>query len=138
MRLVALAALLITLLVAAPSAMAGARITAGSSRFGTMLWGPGHRAVYVFQRDSRNRSRCFGECAQLWPPVYTSGKPIAGKGVRRSLLGSIKRGKRRQVTYAGKPLYTYVHEDPGQVLCHRVFLNGGYWWVVAPNGKRRP
>jgi predicted lipoprotein with Yx(FWY)xxD motif len=59
--------------------------------------------------------------------------------VRRSLLGSIRRRDgRRQVTYAGKPLYYYAHEGPGQVLCHNVKLNGGLWWVVGANGARRP
>jgi len=56
-----------------------------------------------------------------------------------SLLGTTRRrGGRRQVTYAGRPLYYYAHEGPGRVLCHNVHLNGGLWWVVGPNGKRRP
>jgi hypothetical protein len=42
------------------------------------------------------------------------------------------------VTYAGKPLYHYAHERAGQVVCHNVNLNGGLWWVIGPNGKRRP
>jgi predicted lipoprotein with Yx(FWY)xxD motif len=69
----------------------------------------------------------------------SEGKPQAGKGVRASLLGTIKRRDgRAQVTYAGKPLYFYAHEDPGVVLCHNVNLNGGYWWVIGADGKRRP
>jgi hypothetical protein len=24
------------------------------------------------------------------------------------------------------------------VRCHNVNLNGGLWWVVGPDGKRRP
>ena len=121
------------------SAPAGTRITLRGSQFGRMLWGPGRQAIYVFERDSRNRTRCYGECARAWPPVYTSGSPIAGRGVRASLLGTIRRrGGRRQVTYAGKPLYYYAHEGPGQVLCHRVNLNGGLWWVVGANGAARP
>ena len=38
-----------------------------------------------------------------------------------------RRGGKRQVTYKGKPLYYYAHEGPNEVLCHDVFLNGGYW-----------
>ena len=118
---------------------AGTKITARGSQFGTMLWGPKRQAVYVFQRDERNRSRCYGACAKAWPPVYTSGKPVAGAGVRKSLLGTTRRRNgRRQVTYNGRPLYYYAHEGPGQVLCHDVYLNGGLWWVIGPNGKRRP
>ena len=104
-----------------------------------MLWGPKRQAIYIFQRDGRNRSRCYGDCAELWPPVYTKGKPVAGRGVRSSLLGTTRRRDgRRQVTYAGKPLYYYAHEAAGQVRCHNVDLNGGLWWVIGPNGKRRP
>jgi predicted lipoprotein with Yx(FWY)xxD motif len=136
--LVALAAL--AALLQAPVAMAaGTKITARGSQFGTMLWGPKRQAVYVFQRDGRNRSRCYGACAKAWPPVYTSVKPVAGDGVRRSLLGTTRRRNGRlQVTYNGRPLYFYAHEGPGQVLCHNVNLNGGLWWVIGPDGKRRP
>ena len=115
------------------------KITTRGSEFGPMLWGPKRQAIYVFQRDEHKRSRCYGACAEAWPPVFTRGRPIAGRGVRKSLLGATRRrGGRRQVTYAGRPLYYYAHEGPGQVLCHNVHLNGGLWWVVGPNGKRRP
>lgn len=130
--------MLLVLGAAAPAAMAaGTKVEVRGSQFGTMLWGPKRQAIYIFQRDRRNVSRCFGSCAKAWPPVFTRGRPVAGRGVRKSLLGSIRRGKRRQVTYAGKPLYYYAHEGPGQVLCHNVFLDGGLWWVIAPDGKRR-
>ena len=124
---------------AASAPSPGTRITVRPSRFGRMLWGPKQQAIYIFERDARNRTRCYGDCAKAWPPVYTNGRPVAGPGVRRSLLGSIRRrDARRQVTYAGKPLYFYAHEGPRQVLCHNVNLNGGLWWVVGADGKRRP
>lgn len=124
---------------AATAPAAGTRITVRTSRFGRMLWGPKQQAIYIFERDARNRTRCYGDCAKAWPPVYTKGRPVAGAGVRRSLLGSIRRRDgRRQVTYAGQPLYYYANEGPRQVLCHNVNLNGGLWWVVGADGKRRP
>ncbi len=137
MRRAALVGLLLGLAAAAPAQAAGTTISLRGSEFGTMLFGPKRQAIYVFQRDSRNRSRCFGECARLWPPVYTNGRPRAGRGVQSSLLGTIRRGSRRQVTYRGRPLYYYLHEGPGEVRCHNVFLNGGLWWVVGPDGRRR-
>jgi predicted lipoprotein with Yx(FWY)xxD motif len=124
----------------APSAgpSAATKITVGKSQFGTMLFNSKRQAIYVFGADSRRRSNCYGDCARLWPPVYTKGKPRAGSGVKASLLGTAKRRDGRlQVTYAGRPLYYYVHEGPGQVLCHNVNLNGGIWKVVAPSGKPR-
>lgn len=117
----------------------GTRVKVGDSEYGTMLFGPKGRAIYIFENDRRRKSVCYGECARAWPPVLTKAKPRAGRGVRKSLLGSVKRRNgKRQVTYAGKPLYYYAHEGPGEVRCHNVNLNGGFWWVVAPDGRRRP
>lgn len=133
-------ALTLCALATAPLATAaGTKITARGSAFGTMLWGPGRQAIYIFERDGRKLSRCYGGCARAWPPVDTRGRPVAGRGVRASLLGTTRRRDGRlQVTYAGKPLYYYAHEGAGQVRCHNVRLNGGLWWVVGPNGRRRP
>jgi predicted lipoprotein with Yx(FWY)xxD motif len=120
------------------SADAGTGIVARNSQFGTMLFNSGRQAIYVFERDSKNRSNCYGACAAAWPPVYTAGEPRALAGAQKSLLGTIRRrGGRVQVTYAGRPLYYYAHEGPGQVLCHDVTLNGGIWKVLAPNGHPR-
>jgi predicted lipoprotein with Yx(FWY)xxD motif len=117
----------------------GTVVTVRNSEFGRMLFGANRQAIYVFERDRPGRSRCYGECAEAWPPVLTDGQPRAGAGARASLLGTTRRrdGK-RQVTYAGKPLYFYANEGPGEVRCHNVELNGGLWWVVGPDGKRRP
>jgi predicted lipoprotein with Yx(FWY)xxD motif len=120
------------------AAKRGTTISLDDSEYGTMLFGPKQQAIYIFQNDSKNKSACYGDCAVAWPPVFTNGKPRAGEGVRASLLGTTKRrGGRRQVTYAGQPLYYYVNEGPGEVRCHNVNLNGGLWWVVGPNGRRR-
>jgi len=117
----------------------GTTITVGDSEFGSMLFDSNEQAIYIFENDSEGETVCYDECAEAWPPVFTEGEPKTGEGVKDSLIGTVKRrdGK-RQVTYAGKPLYFYAHEKPGQVRCHNVDLNGGLWWVVGPDGKRRP
>jgi predicted lipoprotein with Yx(FWY)xxD motif len=116
----------------------GTVITLGDSEFGTMLFDSNKQAIYIFQRDRNEQTVCYGECAEAWPPVFTAGEPRAGDGVKQSLLGTIeRRDGKRQVTYAGQPLYFYVNEAPGEVLCQNVNLNGGLWWVVGPDGKRR-
>ncbi len=117
----------------------GTTITVGDSRFGRMLFGADKQAIYIFENDPEGETVCYDECAKAWPPVFTAGEPRAANGVRESLLGTVKRRDgRRQVTYAGKPLYFYAHEEPGEVRCHNVHLNGGLWWAVGPDGKRRP
>jgi predicted lipoprotein with Yx(FWY)xxD motif len=116
----------------------GTRIVLGDSEFGEMLFDSKKQAIYIFENDPKGKTVCYGECAEAWPPVLTKGKPKAGDGVRASLLGTVKRRNgARQVTYAGKPLYFYSHEGPGEVRCHNVNLNGGFWWVVGPDGNRR-
>jgi predicted lipoprotein with Yx(FWY)xxD motif len=115
----------------------GTRVTVGGSEFGDMLFDSKRQAIYIFENDGKGKTVCYGECAEAWPPVVTEGRPVAGKGVDASLLGTLeRRDGTRQVTYAGRPLYYYAHEGPGQVLCHNVDLNGGLWWVVGPDGER--
>ena len=136
--LVVVAALATACTGTAPAA-SGTGVIAGKSQFGQMLFNSKRQAIYMFQSDTRNHSNCYGDCAAAWPPVLTSGKPRALRGVEKSLLGTTRRDDgKRQVTYNGHPLYYYAHEGPGQVLCHNVVSYGGYWWVLGPNGKRRP
>jgi predicted lipoprotein with Yx(FWY)xxD motif len=118
---------------------AGTTIAVRDSEFGTMLFDSKRQAIYIFENDSKGKTVCYGECAEAWPPVFTEGEPRAGDGVKESLLGTVKRRDGKlQVTYAGQPLYFYAHEKPGEVRCHNIDLNGGLWWVVGPDGKRRP
>ena len=119
------------------SADAQATLTVRSSPFGSILFDGRGRALYAFTRDRRGGgSRCYGACAQKWPVYFAGGRLVAGKGVKRSLLGTIRRRDgRRQITYNGRPLYHYVGDkSPGQVLCQNVDEFGGTWLVVRPSG----
>jgi predicted lipoprotein with Yx(FWY)xxD motif len=118
---------------------AGTAITVGDSEFGEMLFDSKKQAIYIFENDPKGDSACYDDCAEAWPPVLTEGEPKAGDGVKADLLGTIERKDgTSQVTYADQPLYFYAHEGPGEVRCHNVDLNGGFWWVVGPDGERRP
>ena len=115
---------------------AGTEVVLAGSEFGDMLYDADQQAIYVFERDRPGETTCFDECADAWPPVYTRGEPVAGRGVDAKLLGTLERDDgRQQVTYAGRPLYYYAHEAPGEVRCHNIDLNGGLWWVVGADGK---
>ena len=74
-----------------------------------------------------------------WPAVFTSGKPVAGPGVKASLLGQVfRKGLGNQVTYAGHPLYLFDpapglasgenFDEPGLPPWH------GLWVMIHPNG----
>lgn len=122
--------------IAAPAAGAGTTVTVRRSRFGRVLFDGRNRVLYLFTRETSKTPRCYGDCAKAWPPVLTSGRPKAGSGARSSLLGTTRRSDGKlQVTYRGRPLYYYVHDGPGQILCHDVFEFGGRWLVVTPSGR---
>jgi predicted lipoprotein with Yx(FWY)xxD motif len=114
----------------------GPRLTLRDSQFGPVLFDGRNRALYLFTRDPRNKTRCYGACAEAWPPFYAKGRPRAGPGVDRSLIGTIeRRDGRRQVTYKGQALYFYVADPRGQVLCNDVFEFGGTWYAVDAQGN---
>jgi predicted lipoprotein with Yx(FWY)xxD motif len=115
----------------------GALAALGKTTLGKVLVDARGRTLYLFEKDSRGRSACYGACATYWPPLVSSAKPRAAKGVRASLLGLTKRtdGK-RQVTYAGHPLYTFsLDRRAGQASGQGLTDFGGSWNVVAASGR---
>jgi predicted lipoprotein with Yx(FWY)xxD motif len=97
------------------------------------------RTLYVFAPDKGREVTCEGSCASAWPPMKleAGGKPQASGKVKQSLLGSDPDPEGGEVvTYAGWPLYTFVSDaEPGQASGQGLNLNGGYWYVITPQGK---
>jgi predicted lipoprotein with Yx(FWY)xxD motif len=135
--------------VAKPSAAAGAtagerarssaanrtKVRLKKTRFGRVLFDSDGYALYLFTRDGK-RSKCNGDCATAWPPLRARGKLVGGKGVKDRLLGKVKRRDgTKQVTYNGHPLYNYVDDPQGVVLCQNVEEFGGLWYVVKRSGE---
>ena len=130
----------LALLALAPAAMSresAATLTVKSSSYGRALFDGRGYVLYAFTRDARGRSACYGACAKAWPIYYAKGTLRAGSGVNRSLLGTTKRRDgRRQITYAGRPLYYYVGDaKAGQIRCQNAVEYGGTWLIVRPSGK---
>jgi predicted lipoprotein with Yx(FWY)xxD motif len=114
----------------------GTRVKVVDSDFGRVIADGKGEAFYLFDKEDSKKPECYGACAAVWPPVLTKGKPVAAKGVNQKLLGTVKRSNGKlQVTYAGQPLYYYVDDSPGTILCHDVEEFGGLWLVVKPNGQ---
>ncbi len=76
-------------------------------------------------------------CSTVWPVLKISGKPVPGKGLRVSLLGTITLARGlKQVTYAGHPLYGYVGDSaPGRTSYVGVLQSGGAWYAISAAGK---
>ena len=114
----------------------GTRVKVVSSNYGRVIADGKGEAFYLFDKEGSKKPRCYGACASVWPPVLSKGKPVAGNGAKQSLLGTTKRANGKlQVTYAGHPLYYYVDDSPGTILCHDVAEFGGLWLVVEPDGR---
>lgn len=120
------------------SAVSAATVSAGNSALGHIVVDGKGRTLYLFEKDRRGRSACSGTCATYWPPLLAQGKPKAGRGTKASLLGTIRRADgKRQVTYAGHPLYRYLPDTkPGQTLGQDSHLFGAGWYVLSPAGKK--
>lgn len=123
---------------ATQSAALSATLATAKSSLGRILVDAQGRTLYLFEKDRRGRSACSGTCASYWPPLLTRGKPVAGSGIKRSLLGVTRRGDgTSQVTYAGHPLYRFVQDTkPGQTTGQDLHDFGAGWYAVSPAGKK--
>ena len=126
-----------TLALAGGTKSGSARLNIAKSPLGRILVDSKGITLYDFPPDKGTTSVCYGACAALWPPLITHGKPVAGQGVRASLLGTTKRKDGKlQVTYGGHPLYYFVTDrKPGQTTGQGINQFGGPWWVISPAGK---
>jgi predicted lipoprotein with Yx(FWY)xxD motif len=126
-----------TLALAGGAKTGGARVNVAMSPLGRILVDSKRITLYDFPPDKGTTSVCYGACAALWPPLTTHDKPVAGRGLRPSLLGTTKRKDGKlQVTYGGHPLYYFVTDrKPGQTTGQGINQFGGPWWVISPAGK---
>jgi len=120
------------------SAARPATVASGSSGLGRIIVDSRGRTLYLFEKDRQGASACSGACAVYWPPLLTKGMPIAIKGAKRSLLGSIRRADgTRQVAYAGHPLYLFSGDTKrGQTNGEGLKDFGAGWYALMPSGKK--
>lgn len=127
---------------ASASASAGTQgsgtVAAASSPLGTILVDGDGRTLYLWEADTSSKSTCNGDCATAWPPVTVTGKPVAGEGVKASLLGTTTRDDgREEITYNGHPLYRYAG-DTGAGDTNGQGSNGfgAAWYVLDATGNK--
>jgi predicted lipoprotein with Yx(FWY)xxD motif len=122
---------------ASPRASKRALVAVRATGLGRILVDAHGHSLYLFEKDQHGRSACYGACAAYWPPLLTSAKPRPARGVHASLLGVSRRSDgKRQVTYAGHPLYTVVSDRrAGQTTGEGVNSFGAPWDVVGANGR---
>ena len=135
-----LPAILLLALAAAVPASAGATTTVKTRQgpLGTYLVDGHGNTLYRFMKDTTRKSRCSGACAQFWPPLIARHGVRAGSGVRASKLSTSRRSNgKRQVVYAGHPLYRYSGDSAaGDTTGEGLDTFGGRWWLVSPAGRK--
>jgi predicted lipoprotein with Yx(FWY)xxD motif len=119
---------------AAPSAAAHQEVsTVKVHELGKVLANQSGRVMYLFKKDTHNKSNCGTKCQAVWPLVTSMGAAKAAGGVSASHLGRLADG---EVTYYGHPLYyfagdTAAKQDTGEGLASF----GAKWYAVSPKGN---
>ena len=134
------AALAVALLAqtALPATTGPATVKLRKTKLGRVLVGASGHTLYLFMKDKHGKSSCSSVCASQWPPLITKGAPMAGRGAKASKLGTTRRADgRRQVTYAGHPLYAFAF-DPraGTTKGEGISAFGARWYAVSARGHR--
>lgn len=95
----------------------------------TLLTNARGLTVYFLTGDRKGEG-CAGSCLGVWPVVGApaKGKLVGGRGVRGK-IGVVRRpDHKRQLTFRGKPLYTFAPDMvPGKAKGDGV---GGVWFAL--------
>jgi predicted lipoprotein with Yx(FWY)xxD motif len=95
--------------------------------------------LYSSNLDANGKPACDGACASIWKPLtVSSGTPSAADGAGK--VGVVMRADgTQQVAIAGRPLYTFVKDSPGNVSGNGVSdaFSGRHftWAAVLAGGK---
>jgi predicted lipoprotein with Yx(FWY)xxD motif len=120
--------------IAPAASMSGqVSVATATTSLGLILVDDRGDTLYALTTDTPGVSTCEGKCLANWPPLLTGGTPTAGAGVEAALLGTMTRSDgTTQVTYDGKPLYTFVGDNAAGDV------NGqgrnGVWFAVTAMG----
>ncbi|MCI0689879.1 MAG: hypothetical protein L0Y54_21965 [Sporichthyaceae bacterium] len=108
---------------------------------GTVLVDANGRTLYFTDQDSESTIACLDECARIWAAltVPAGTTPVAAPGLPGTLGAMARPDGATQVTYDGKPLYTFTLDQAGAVggdglsdnfgpttfTWHAIFTSGG-------------
>ena len=122
--------------VARGATRTNATVSLRKTKLGLILVNSSGHTLYLFAKDSNDKSACSASCAKFWPPLLAHGKPTAGMGVKASLLGTTRRSNGSlQVTYNKHPLYTFaLDKQAGQTNGEGSLAFGAHWYGVSGKG----
>jgi predicted lipoprotein with Yx(FWY)xxD motif len=113
-----------------------ATVSLHKTKLGLILVNSKGHTLYLFKKDSNDRSACSGSCPRFWPPLLSHGTPTGGAGIKASLLGTTRRATGSlQVTYNRHPLYTFsLDKQAGQTHGEGNLAFGARWYAVSAKG----
>ncbi len=124
----AAAAVLGTQALAAP-ADANPVVKVNAPKFGAIIATKSHLALYTWNKEKDKKVHCTGACATTWPPLVVPAHTMVAKhiaGVMGTFATIVRPDGTTQVTWDGRPLYTFHGDTPTKILCNGV----GGWYVV--------
>jgi predicted lipoprotein with Yx(FWY)xxD motif len=95
----------VALASASGSSRSATKVKSGHALGKTVLVNSAGRTLYSLSAETHRRFICTGSCLSLWHPLFATGgkKPTGARS-----LGTVKRPEGKlQVTYKGRPLYTF-------------------------------
>ena len=97
------------------------------------------RTLYSANVEKGGRILCTSGCTSFWMPVDASSSQAKTAATDLNLdLGVVKRpGGARQLTFDGKPLYSFTQEGPGQLKGNGFvddFHGTQFTWTAAATG----
>ncbi|MFF4302210.1 hypothetical protein [Streptomyces sp. NPDC001601] len=116
-------------------ATTAAVLTRSAQGLGSIVTDDKGLTLYRYDKDQSNPSKwtCSGTCTKTWLPVIVP-ESLQTSGVEKSLLGTVHRNGRTQLTLAGWPLYRYV----GDTAAGQTNGQGKdqEWYAVTPSGQK--
>ena len=112
------------------SSGSGTVSTKSVSGVGTVLVDSKGDVLYTNNQDTASKMACTASCQSIWPPLKASGQPNSSDSAVQAKL-AVSNG---QVTFDGKPLYTFVQDSPGQATGNGVtdsFGGTSFTWTAA-------
>jgi predicted lipoprotein with Yx(FWY)xxD motif len=140
--LLALAALVVAGCGDNGAAAGGATVATATIDGGTVLVDSSGAALYT----PVGGADCTGACAKVWIPLAAGASaPTKADGVPGSVDAMARADGSRQVTYDGKPVYTFAQDKPGTATgdgASDAFAGKSFTWhAIRPKGgaaKQKP
>ncbi len=111
--------------------------TKSVSGVGTVLVDSKGDTLYTNNQDTASKMVCTSACQSIWPALMapSGGQPTSSDSAVQAKL-DVASG---QVTFDGKPLYTFVQDSPGQATGNGAMDNFGgiafTWTAATPSGS---